>query len=147
MPAEAATRTRVGTASLALSLVGLAVSAYLTIEHYAAPTVLACPDTGAISCQKVTTSSWSMIGPVPMALLGLLWFAGMAVLTTPVAWRQRSLDAVRVAGAVAGVVSVVYLVWVELYRVEAICLWCTVVHAAAVALLVSILWTTTGLRE
>lgn len=147
MGTDVVTRTRVGTSSLVLSLVGLAVSAYLTVEHWTTPTVLACPETGAINCQKVTTSAWSTVGPVPVALLGLLYFAGMAALTTPGAWRRRSLDPVRVAGAAAGAVGVVYLVWVELFRVEAICLWCTVVHLATLGLLGSILWTTTGLRE
>jgi uncharacterized membrane protein len=28
---------------------------------------------------------------------------------------------------------VVYLVWAELFRIDAICLWCTVVHALTVA--------------
>jgi uncharacterized membrane protein len=29
---------------------------------------------------------------------------------------------------------VVYLVWAELFRIDAICLWCTVVHALTIAL-------------
>lgn len=147
MRAEVATRARVGTASLVFALVGLAVSAYLTVEHYTTSTVLACPETGAINCQKVTTSEWSTLGPVPMALLGLLYFAGMVALTSPSAWRRRSLDRARVAGAAVGVLGALYLVWVELFRVEALCLWCTVVHLATVGLLASVLWTTTGRRE
>src|SRR5580700_568709 len=42
--------------TLALSLCGLGVSVYLTVAHYTAPAVLACPDTGVINCEKVTTS-------------------------------------------------------------------------------------------
>ena len=36
--------------------------------------------------------------------------------------------------ATAGAVTVVYLVYVELFRVDAICLWCTGVHLTAVTL-------------
>jgi uncharacterized membrane protein len=40
----------------------------------------------------------------------------------------------RLAAVTAGAVFVLYLVWVELFRVDAICLWCTAVHVLAVAL-------------
>ena len=122
--------------SLVVALAALAVSAYLTVEHYSSSTTLACPETGVVNCVKVTTSSYSTLAGVPVALLGLLFFAAMSVLCAPVAWRASNpwVSRVRVAGAVAGVAMVVYLVWAELFRIDAICLWCTVVHALAVAL-------------
>jgi len=122
--------------SLILALAGLAVSAYLTVEHYSSSTTLACPETGVVNCVKVTTSSYSELAGVPVALLGLLFFAGMSVLCAPVAWRAVDpwVGRARLAGAVAGVVMVVYLVWAELFRIDAICLWCTVVHVLTVAL-------------
>ena len=122
--------------SLIVSLAGLAVSAYLTVEHYSSSTTLACPETGVVNCVKVTTSSYSTLLGVPVALLGLLFFAAMSVLCAPVAWRASNpwVSRARLAGAVAGVAMVVYLVWAELFRIDAICLWCTVVHALAVAL-------------
>jgi uncharacterized membrane protein len=125
-----------------VSLVGLGISVYLTVEHFTAGTTFACPETGAINCQKVTTSAWSHIGPVPVAVLGLVFFAGMALLCSPPAWRLPALVPVRVGGAVVGVLSALYLVWVELFRVDAICLWCTAVHVCTVALLGTVLWST-----
>ena len=121
--------------SLILAVGGLAVSAYLTVEHYSSSTTLACPETGVVNCVKVTTSSYSTLVGVPVALLGLLFFAAMSVLCAPVAWRSSNpwVDRARLAGAVAGVAMVVYLVWAELFRIDAICLWCTVVHALTVA--------------
>ncbi len=122
--------------ALLLSVAGLLVSAYLTVEHYSSQTTLACPETGVVNCVKVTTSSYSTLAGVPMALLGLLFFAAMTVLCTPVVWRLSNpwVGRARLAGSVAGVVMVAYLVWAELFRIDAICLWCTVVHALAVAL-------------
>jgi len=136
--------SRVELMTLVLALVALAVSIYLTVEHYAAPNSLACPDTGAINCTKVTTSTWSEVGSVPLALLGALYFAVMSALCVPAAWRVTALDRVRVVGAAGGVATALYLVWVELFQVEAICLWCTVVHGASLALLGAILWRVTG---
>jgi uncharacterized membrane protein len=147
MPADLKTSTRDGLVSFVSSLVALAVSVYLTVEHYTAASTLACPENGTINCAKVTTSSWSRVGPVPLALLGAIFFAGMAVLCTPQAWRLRRLDTLRVAGAVASVVAAVYFVWVELFRVDAICLWCTVVHVSSVVLLGAVLWTTSTIRD
>jgi uncharacterized membrane protein len=126
--------------SLTLSLVGLAVSAYLTYEHFSASTTLACPDTGTISCAKVTSSTYADVLGVPVALLGLLFFVGMTALTVPAAWRSPSPwpSRARLAGVTTGVVFVVYLVWAELFRIDAICLWCTVVHIVTGALFVVI---------
>lgn len=127
-------------ASLVIALIGLAVSVYLTVEHYTSSTSLACPESATINCAKVTTSAWSHVGAVPVAVLGVAFFAAMAVLCTPPLWRVRALRTLRVAGAVAGVLVALYLVWVELYRVDAICLWCTAAHLCSLALLGTVLW-------
>lgn len=126
--------------SLAIALLGLVVSAYLTVEHFTSPAVLACPEGATINCAKVTSSVWSSLLGVPVALLGLLFFVAMSVLVSPAAWRRQVLDPVRVIGAAAGVVMALYLVWVELFRVDALCLWCTGAHLCALGLLASVLW-------
>jgi len=133
-PAQAPRWARV--TALLLSVAGLLVSAYLTVEHYSSSTTLACPETGVVNCVKVTTSSYSTLVGVPVALLGLLFFAAMTLLCTPAAWRAPNpwVGRARLGGSVAGVVMVAYLVWAELFRIDAICLWCTVVHALTVAL-------------
>jgi uncharacterized membrane protein len=122
--------------SLVLCVAGLVASAYLTYEHYSSSTTLACPDTGVVNCLKVTTSSYSTLFGVPVALLGLLFFVGMTVLCLPFAWRAVNpwWSRLRVAAVSAGVVFVIYLVWAELFRIDAICLWCTGVHVVTFAL-------------
>lgn len=129
-----------------IALAGLGISGYLTIAHFNTGTTLACPESATINCQKVTTSHWSYIGPIPVAVLGLVFFLAMAVLCSPWAWRARRADPLRVAGAAVGVLSALYLVWAELFRVDAICLWCTAVHLCSLALLGAVLWTTSELR-
>jgi uncharacterized membrane protein len=122
--------------ALGLSLLAVGLTAYLTVTHYTDPAALACPDSGVVNCTLVTTSRWSVIFGVPVALLGLLWALGMTALTMPPAWRSESVwpGRVRLGGAGAGALMVLYLVYVELFRVGAICLWCTGVHITALAL-------------
>jgi uncharacterized membrane protein len=123
-------------ASLGLCLAGIAVASYLTYEHYTGSVTLSCPSTGAIDCLKVTTSTYSTIVGIPVALLGLLYFVAAAPLCLPVAWRstRSSVHRVRIGGSLLGVGFVVYLVWAELFRINAICLWCTGVHVITVLL-------------
>jgi uncharacterized membrane protein len=127
--------------TLALSLLAVGLTTYLTVTHYTDPTALACPDTGIINCTAVTTSSWAVILGVPVALLGLLWALGMTALNSPWAWRSPAkwLDAARLAMSGAGAVMVLYLVYIELFRVDALCLWCTAVHVTTIALFAVIL--------
>lgn len=127
--------------TLGLSLLAVGLTTYLTVTHYTDPTALACPDSGIVNCTAVTTSSWSVILGVPVALLGLLWALGMTALTSPWAWRSsaKGLDPARLALSAAGAVMVLYLVYIELFRVDAICLWCTGVHVTAIALFAAVL--------
>ena len=121
--------------SLGLSVVGLLVSAYLTFEHYTANATLACSVGGLIDCATVTTSPWSTFLGLPVALLGLAFFAVTLGLCLPRVWRrpERWLDAVRLGWLTIGLGMALYLVWAELYRIHAICSWCTAVHVTTCA--------------
>jgi uncharacterized membrane protein len=107
------------------------VAGYLTYEHYTASASLSCPmGGGAIDCLKVTTSVYSVIDGVPVAVLGLVYFAVMIVLQSPPAWNSRSRLARygRVGWSLVGVGTALWLIYAELFRIDAICLWCTMVH-------------------
>ncbi len=123
-------------ASSALSVAALAIASYLTAAHFSGSSTLACPDTGIVNCALVTTSSWSAIAGVPLALLGLVWAVAMTGLTLPWAWRsaKASIALIRVWAAAAGALMVVYLVYAELFGIGAICLWCTAMHLTVVTL-------------
>lgn len=125
--------------SFALALAGLGVSTFLTIEHYSTTKHFACPQNAVLNCVKVTTSEWSEIHGVPVALLGLFFYVVMAALTLPIALTEP-LHRVRLAVAATGPIMVVWLVYVELFKVNAICLWCTAVHIITVAMFATILW-------
>lgn len=125
-------------AGLLMVLAGLAVASYLTAAHYTTPQTLACPETGIVNCAKVTTSSYSVVAGVPLAVLGLAFFAAMLPLQLPAAWRSRRrwLRWGRLLLAGSGILMVFWLVFVELFRLNAICLYCTAVHALTFLLFV-----------
>jgi uncharacterized membrane protein len=129
-----------------LSVAGLLVSAYLTVEHYSASTTLACPNTGVVNCQKVTTSAQSSLLGAPVALLGLLFFVAMVVATLPAVWRWTwpAVRYTRVGLTVLGVGFVIYLIYAELFLLDAICLWCTAVHVLTFALFAVVALGTAG---
>jgi uncharacterized membrane protein len=127
--------------SLLFAVVGLSVSTYLTITHYATTVTLACPDTGVINCEKVTTSPQSVIAGVPVAVLGLVFFGTMVLINLRGAWRSPSLQVrvSRIGLAATGVAFAMYLVYTELFSLHAICLWCTSAHVMAFLLFAAVL--------
>ncbi len=125
-----------GVVGTVLSVLGLGVAGYLTFEHFTSSSTLACSDNGIVNCLKVTTSSYSAVAGVPVAVLGLAFFAVMLVLQLPSAWRrpERAIRIFRLAWAMAGLGTVLYLLYAELFAIDAICLWCTTVHVITLVL-------------
>ncbi len=128
--------------SLLLSLLGLGVSIYLTIDHFAkiAPV---CSGSGLINCEKVTTSAESYFLHIPVAVLGLLFYVAMVVINLPPLWhaRDRRVHLARLVLAAVGMCFALYLVAAELVIIGNICLWCTSVHVITFALFILILAT------
>ncbi|HEX5090804.1 MAG TPA: vitamin K epoxide reductase family protein [Nocardioides sp.] len=125
-------------ASFVIAIAGLLDAVYLAYEHASGSNSFACPETGHINCAKVTTSTYSELQGIPVAYLGLAFFVVLVVVMSPWAWASRS-PAVRwgrVALVTGGLVFTIYLVWAELYRLDAICVYCTGVHVAVFLLFV-----------
>ena len=104
-------------ATAAVDTTGLGIAAYLTVVHYtgAAP---ACAI--AHGCEVVQGSAYAKLAGVPVALLGLLGYvlilAGCCGTTRRPAPRARwSRSAARASR---------WLTFVEILRLEAICIWC-----------------------
>jgi uncharacterized membrane protein len=125
-----------------LSLGGLGVSIYLTIAHFNTSVTLACPATSTVNCEKVTTSPQSYAFGIPVAVLGLAFYVFLAAANSPWAWRMTwpPLRWARIGSVVVGIVFVLWLVYAELFKIGAICLWCTSVHVITFALFVLIVF-------
>jgi uncharacterized membrane protein len=117
--------------TLALSVIGLGISIYLTIAHFTSTAVLACSDKGVINCAAVTTSPESEVfGIFPVAVLGLAFYVFAVGVNTPWAWRAKwpVVGWARIASLIVGMGFVLYLIYTELFTLGQICLWCTGVH-------------------
>ena len=131
-----------------LSLVGIAISIYLTSVHYA-KVPLVCSTTGLVDCASVLSSSYSIVPgtTIPITIPGLAWCLAMAGLAFA-AWRlwpqRRDLRIAEFILSLLGMVSVLYLVYAELVRLHRICAWCTVLH---VMILIIFLVTILNLQE
>ncbi|MBI2919011.1 MAG: vitamin K epoxide reductase family protein [Chloroflexi bacterium] len=121
-------------ALIALSLVGFVISAYLAYSKLANSAPY-CAGLG--SCAQVQASPYSQVKGVPVAVLGLAYYAGLA-----------GLGAVRAVGrggegvvlamfglALAGTLYSAYLTYLEFFVVLAICLWCLASAAVVTAIL------------
>jgi uncharacterized membrane protein len=125
-------------ATFVLAIAGLGVSAYLTYAHFSEKALLGCSENGLINCQKVTTSAQSYVFGIPVAVLGLAFYAFAVPLMSPWAWRmtRREIPLVRLAAITAGIGFVLYLLYAELYIINGICLYCTSVHVITFLLFV-----------
>lgn len=132
--------------TLVLSLAGLGMSIYLTVEHFLNGSSLACPNTGVVNCAKVTTSPQSVVFGIPVPVLGLLFFAWMIAVTSPPAWRspRPELRWIRLLSVIVGIGFVLYLIYAELVLIGNICLECTSIHVITFALFVLIVFSAAG---
>jgi len=112
------------TLAVLAGLAGLAISIYLTVVHYST-IPLACPASGVVNCEQVLSSRYAVIGDtgVPTSAAGIVWFvvsAGLALLR-----RRRA----QLAWSSIGLATVLFLVYVEIVQLGAVCIWCTAAHA------------------
>jgi uncharacterized membrane protein len=115
---------------LGAGLAGIGISIYLTAVHYSA-IPLACPANAVINCEQVLSSQYAVIGgsSVPTSAAGIVWFAVSAGLAFGLLRRASP----RVAGAqltwsAIGLLTALYLVYVEIVQLGAVCVWCTAAH-------------------
>jgi uncharacterized membrane protein len=114
-----------------VATVGLAIAGYLTAVHYDGGSPVCAIAHG---CATVQQSEYAELAGVPVALLGLLGYA--AILVTLL----RDDEPARMATALlalSGAGFSLWLTYVEVFTLEAICIWC--VGSAVCMLLLAIL--------
>jgi uncharacterized membrane protein len=101
----------------ALALVGAGIAGYLTYTRYAHVTI-ACTTGG---CETVQSSDYAEIVGIPVAVLGLAGY--VAIFATALFPGELA----RVAGAglaLGGLAFSVYLIFVQVFAIGALCQWC-----------------------
>jgi uncharacterized membrane protein len=118
------------------ALLGLAISGYLTYVHYAKLSPVCVGGGGA--CEKVQNSSASELVGIPVAVLGLVGYAGILLSALIRGEAGRLLGALL---AISGLAFSLYLTYEELFVIHAVCQWCV-----ASAVIMAILTLLTGMR-
>jgi uncharacterized membrane protein len=103
-----------------VALAGVAVAGYLTWVHYD-ETALVCIAGGG--CETVQHSAYATIAGVPVALLGL---AAYSVVAGLVAWDSPAARLAAATIALVGLAFGMYLVALQLFVIDAVCVWCLV---------------------
>ncbi len=125
-----------------MSLFGLWSSAMVVVVYYYLNESLPfCPSSTffgiALDCNKVLGSSYSMVFGVPLELLAVVYFVVNLLLVFFIAFGgerlfETSIDVLFIWRFI-GILIVPYLVFVEVFLIKAICLYCTIMHIAIVA--------------
>ncbi|HEY1350690.1 MAG TPA: vitamin K epoxide reductase family protein [Ktedonobacteraceae bacterium] len=118
---------------LILALLGTGDAIYLTLVHYNSQVELACPENAVFNCTRVTSSVYAYVPgtAVPISLPGLAWClvaAALALAGLCLGARRLWLRLTQFAWTLLGLLTVLYLVYVEIVLLHSICLWCTVLH-------------------
>lgn len=121
---------------LILSLIGVGIAIYLTSVHYE-NVPLVCSDSGLVNCTRVLSSPYSVIPgtSLPITLPGMCWcvisaaLAIFGLISKSGLW-QRRIRIAQFTWALTGMLTVLYLVYVEIVRLHTICAWCTALHVS-----------------
>ena len=120
---------RLELATLVLSVIGLADSAYQTYTHFSGTGLLGC-SAGGDPCAQVQHSPEAYVFGIPVAVLGVAFYAFMTAICSPWAWRSAApvMGWVRLGAVTVGIGFVLYLIYAELIEIGRICPYCTSVH-------------------
>jgi uncharacterized membrane protein len=119
-----------------LSLAGLFISGYLYLYKIGRIGSLAC---GTGGCETVQLSAWSRFAGLEVSLIGVLGYAFLLALSLASLQSDGSWDwTVKAIAAAAGmgVIFTLYLTYLELFVIHAICRWCVVSGVIILAIFV-----------
>jgi uncharacterized membrane protein len=120
-----------------LALVGLFVALYLWLHALGYGGALKCGVSGG--CELVQTSQWAVFLGLPVAFYGVVGYLTVLVVALaalrPAALRQRGWNTLLALLASAGFLFTLYLTYMELFVIHAICRWCV-----GSAVIITLIW-------
>ena len=107
-------------AAAIVALAGVGVAGYLTWVHFD-DAALVCVAGGG--CETVQESGYAEIAGVPVAALGLVAYS---IVLGFVAWDSPSARLAAATIALVGLLFSMYLLVLQLFVIDAVCVWCMV---------------------
>ena len=117
-----------------ISVAGFGIMAYLTKIHYESASGYFCDISGEISCSEVAQSAYSEILGIPVAILGVVYFAFVFLLVT--LRRNRELFQFIFLLTLFVLIPSLYLSLVEIFEIKVICVLCEASKVLMVAIVV-----------
>ena len=115
-----------------LALGGIGIALYLTVVHFADQPIV-CSSIG--DCELVNSSEYAKLGGLPVAALGAAAYATMFALAAYALLRGEALALAALWGVAAASFGFsMYLTYVELFVLDAICVWCVASATVATAI-------------
>ena len=106
-----------------LDVVGLGIALYLSIVELQGGVPVCGPIHG---CEEVARSEYSRIAGIPVAVFGVA--LSLVLLTLALAWWRTDLYVLLLAHyglSLAGVLFEVYFLYLQVFVIGAVCVWCT----------------------
>lgn len=106
-----------------LDVIGLAIALYLSAVELQGGVPVCGPIKG---CEEVALSEYSRIGGIPVAVFGV--GLSLVLLTLALAWWRTDLYVLLLAHyglSLAGVIFEAYFLYLQLFVIGAVCIWCT----------------------
>ncbi len=106
-----------------LDVVGLGIATYLSVVELGGGVPACGPLHG---CETVALSPYSRIGGIPVAVFGVA--LSLILLSLALAWWRTDLYVLLLAHyglSLAGVIFEIYFMYLQVFVIRAVCVWCT----------------------
>jgi vitamin-K-epoxide reductase (warfarin-sensitive) len=124
-----------------LAVCGIAVSSVSLQHHYATSKTAYCDIGETFNCDIVNRSEYSSVFGIPVALIGMLGYAGLVGLAT-VYRERRETPAMLFVAAAAGLAFALYLTYIEARVLGVWCILClsSLALIATTTILAAVIW-------
>ncbi|WP_419182801.1 vitamin K epoxide reductase family protein [Metabacillus fastidiosus] len=114
-----------------LSVLGLLISSYL---YFSSVNISYCP---VGECDIVAKSSYSYIGNIPISLIGIL---GYLIILNYFFFFKKSKRYLHMGFTIIGTAFLfsLYLIYISIFKINAVCFWCTLSFVIIAFLFISI---------
>jgi uncharacterized membrane protein len=107
-----------------VSLVGVADTVYLAANHYWGSEIRCLLTEG---CEVVLNSKYSELNGMPLAVLGLIFYAGFFILiNTYDIYQNKFLAKIMAVLGISGLSLSVALLYIQLFLLKAVCFYCLI---------------------
>jgi uncharacterized membrane protein len=141
-PARNKTLLRLLTAITGISFIGFVDSAYLLADHYFK---LPLPCSITHGCETVLTSPYAMVGPIPLAFFGVLYYLVVMFFALYV-YTEKSVSRTQILALFAltlvGFLMSVIFMSIQAFLIGAICMYCALSAFCTALLLTCGTWLT-----